>query len=73
MSKKLGASQTLAASELGSEVMTLLRPSQDASIRETRFWIVDEDTHAIIEYGEAGDGWLAVLEGSPEIEIRWRG
>jgi hypothetical protein len=53
--------------------MTLLRPSQDASIRETRFWIVDEDTHAIIEYGEAGDGWLAVLEGSPEIEIRWRG
>lgn len=61
---------TIAASELGGEVVTLLRPNQDASISETRVWIIDEDTHAIIEHGEAGDGWLAVLERSPEIEIR---
>ena len=32
---------TIFASELGGEVVTLLRPNEDRSISETRVWIVD--------------------------------
>ncbi len=60
----------LAASELGGEVVTLLRPNEDTSISETRVWIVDTGTFEMIEHGEAEMGWLKVLKHSPNIEIR---
>ena len=61
---------TIFASELGGEVVTLLRPSEDRSISETRVWIVDTGNFEMIEHGEAGVGWLELLKHSPSIQIR---
>ena len=61
---------TIFASELGGEVVTLLRPNEDRSISETRVWIVDTGTFEMIEHGEAGVGWLKLLKHSPNIQIR---
>ena len=61
---------TIFASELGGEVVTLLRPNEDRSISETRVWIVDTGTFEMIEHGEPGMGWLKFLQHSPSIQIR---
>ena len=61
---------TLTASELGGEVVTLLRPNADTSVSETRVWIVDTGNFEMIEHGEAGVGWLKLLKHSPNIQIR---
>ena len=61
---------TLTASELGGEVVTLLRPNADTSVSETRVWIVDTGHFEMIEHGEAGVGWLKLLKHSPNILIR---
>ena len=61
---------TLTASELGGEVVTLLRPHADTSVSETRVWIVDTGNFEMIEHGEAGVGWLKLLKHSPNIQIR---
>ena len=61
---------TIFASELGGEVVTLLRPNEDRSISETRVWIVDTGNFEMIEHGEAGVDWLKLLKHSPNIQIR---
>ena len=40
------------ASELGGEVVTLIRPEPDGSTKEVRVWIVDADDQSWIEHGD---------------------
>lgn len=57
------------ASELGGEVVTLLRPEQDGSIKEVRIWIVDADDNSWIEHGDSESFWINQLTDKPEISL----
>ena len=59
----------LAASELGGEVVTLLRPSVDGGFDEVRVWIVDDGDVTLIEHGSQGDGWLEALQAPGPISL----
>ena len=55
------------ASELGGEVVTLIRPEPDGSTKEVRVWIVDADNLSWIEHGDSESYWIKQLTEKPEI------
>jgi hypothetical protein len=59
----------LAASELGGEVVTLLRPNVEGGFDEVRVWIVDDGDVTLIEHGSRGDEWLDDLKASGPISL----
>ena len=59
----------LAASELGGEVVTLLRPNLEGGYDEVRVWIVDDDAVTLIEHGSQGDTWLEGLQAPSPIAL----
>ena len=59
----------LAASELGGEVVTLLRPNVEGGFDEVRVWIVDDGDVTLIEHGSQGDEWLEGLKASGPISL----
>ncbi len=58
-----------AASELGGEVVTLLRPNAEGGIDEVRVWVVDTPESVLIEHGSQGDWWLTQLPENPNISL----
>ena len=48
----------MGASELGGEVVTLIRPEPDGSTSEIRLWIVDADGQSWIEHGDGEAFWI---------------
>lgn len=59
----------LAASEMGGEVVTLLRPSVEGGFDEVRVWIVDDGDVTLIEHGGEGDRWLEGLRAAGPISL----
>ena len=59
----------LAASEMGGEVVTLLRPSVEGGFDEVRVWIVDDGDVTLIEHGGEGDRWLEGLKAAGPISL----
>ena len=59
----------MGASELGGEVVTLIRPEPDGSTSEIRLWIVDADGHSWIEHGDGEAFWINRLTHRPEISL----
>ena len=57
----------LSASELGGEVVTLIRPEPDGSTKEVRVWIVDAENLSWIEHGDSESYWIKQLTEKPEI------
>ena len=57
------------ASELGGEVVTLIRPEPDGSTKEVRVWIVDADDQSWIEHGDSESYWINQLTEGSEISI----
>ncbi|MFL2705724.1 MAG: hypothetical protein ACJ0GU_05035 [Gammaproteobacteria bacterium] len=55
-------------SELGGEVVTLIRPEQDGNSK-IRIWIVDQDQSSWIEHGDEESFWIKHLEKDDEIVI----
>jgi hypothetical protein len=62
-----------AASELGGEVVTLLRPSADGDFDEVRIWFTEADSDAFIEHGSDGDWWLERLKAGGLLSLRRAG
>lgn len=62
-----------AASELGGEVVTLVKQTSAGHYSNVRVWIVDRDDNAWIEHGEQGDFWLDQLVQRPELQVVRRG
>ena len=60
---------TLGLSELGSEVVTLVRPEVDGSNKNIRVWIVDADNKSWIEHGDSESYWIKQLSNDSEILI----
>jgi len=58
-----------AASEMGSEVVTVTTWEADGSPVETRLWVVDDDGHAWLRAGVPTSGWLQRIEGNPKIRV----
>ena len=52
---------TLGLSELGGEVVTLVRPEVDGSNKNIRVWIVDADNKSWIEHGDSESYWIRGL------------
>ena len=60
------------ASELGGEVVTLVKQTSAGDYSNVRVWIVDRDDDAWIEHGEQGDFWLEQLFERPQLQlVRW--
>ena len=57
------------ASELGGEVITLIRPEPDGSTKEVRVWIVDADDQSWIEHGDSESYWINQLTERSEISL----
>ena len=57
------------ASELGGEVVTLIRPEPDGSTKEVRVWIVDADDQSWIEHGDRDSYWINQLAEKSEISL----
>jgi hypothetical protein len=62
-----------AASELGGEVVTLVKQTSTGDYSNVRVWIVDRDDYAWIEHGEQGDFWLEQLVERPQLQLVRRG
>ena len=60
---------TLGLSELGSEVVTLVRPEVDGSNKNIRVWIVDADNKSWIEHGDSESYWIKQLTNDSELLI----
>ena len=60
---------TLGLSELGSEVVTLVRPEVDGSNKNIRVWIVDADNKSWIEHGDSESYWIKQLSNDSELLI----
>ena len=56
-------------SELGGEVVTLIRPEPDGSTKEVRVWIVDADDQSWIEHGDRESFWINQLTNQSEISL----
>ena len=56
-------------SELGGEVVTLVRPEADGSNKNIRVWIVDSDNQSWIEHGDRKSYWIKQLNNNPELSI----
>ena len=57
------------ASEMGGEVVTLLRPEPDGNTKAVRIWIVDSDTVSLIEHGDSKSFWINHLGEKPKISL----
>jgi hypothetical protein len=58
-----------AASELGGEVVTLLRPNAEGNVDEVRIWFTGDDNDAFIEHGGDGDWWLEGLKAGEPLSL----
>ncbi|MDG2061293.1 MAG: hypothetical protein P8J93_05720 [SAR86 cluster bacterium] len=56
-------------SELGGEVITLIRPEADGSNKNIRVWVVDSDNQSWIEHGDSKTYWIQQLNSDPELSI----
>ncbi|MDG2333938.1 MAG: hypothetical protein P8Q97_06900 [Myxococcota bacterium] len=56
-------------SEVGGEVVTLLRPESDGSHSNVRIWVVDDGDVSWIEHGEPDSYWLGQLEQIPQLTL----
>jgi len=56
-------------SELGGEVVILVRPEADQSNKNIRVWIVDADNKSWIEHGDSESYWIQGLIDDSEIFI----
>ena len=60
---------TFGLSELGGEVVTLVRPEVDESNKNIRVWIVDADNKSWIEHGDSESYWIKQLTNDSELLI----
>ena len=60
---------TFGLSELGGEVVTLVRPEIDESNKNIRVWIVDADNKSWIEHGDSESYWIKQLTNDSELLI----
>ena len=60
---------TFGLSELGGEVVTLVRPEVDGSNKNIRVWIVDADNKSWIEHGDSESYWIKQLTNDSELLI----
>ena len=60
---------TFGLSELGGEVVTLVRPEVDESNKNIRVWIVDADNKSWIEHGDSEAYWIKQLTNDSELLI----
>ena len=56
-------------SELGGEVVILVRPEADQSNKNIRVWIVDADNKSWIEHGDSESYWIQGLVNDSGIFI----
>ena len=56
-------------SELGGEVVILVRPEADQSNKNIRVWIVDADNKSWIEHGDSESYWIKQLSNNSELLI----
>ena len=63
------ASLNLAASELGGEVVQLIRNDPEGSTKNIRVWIVDARGQAWIEHGDTDSYWIKRLSSEPEVSL----
>ena len=61
------------ASEFGGEVVTLDRPEANGELSQVRIWIVDQDSSAWIEHGDAESFWITNLAQSPSVVLNRNG
>ena len=55
--------------EMGGEVVTLIKPTDDNKTSSARIWIVDDGEHAWIEHGEPSSFWIRQLAANPEVNL----
>ena len=60
---------TFSLSELGGEVVTLVRPEVDESNKNIRVWMVDADNKSWIEHGDSESYWIKQLTNDSELLI----
>ena len=60
---------TFGLSELGGEVVTLVRPEVDESNKNIRVWMVDADNKSWIEHGDSESYWIKQLSNDSELLI----
>ena len=60
-------------SELGGEVVILVRPEADQSNKNIRVWIVDADNKSWIEHGDSESYWIKQLSNNSELLIIRKG
>ena len=60
---------TFGLSELGGEVVTLVRPEVDESNKNIRVWMVDADNKSWIEHGDSESYWIKQLTNDSELLI----
>ena len=58
-----------AASELGGEVVQLIRHDPEGSTKSIRVWIVDARDQAWIEHGDTDSYWIKRLSSEPEVSL----
>ena len=58
-----------AASELGGEVVQLVRNDSEESTTSIRVWIVDARDQAWIEHGDTNSFWIKRLSSEPEVSL----
>ncbi len=58
-----------AASELGGEVVQLIRNDSKGSTTSIRVWIVDARDQAWIEHGDTNSFWIKRLSSEPEVSL----
>ncbi len=58
-----------AASELGGEVIQLVRNDSEESTTSIRVWIVDARDQAWIEHGDTNSFWIKRLSSEPEVSL----
>ena len=57
------------ASELGGEVVTLIRAEPDGRSKEVRVWIVDAKEQSWIEHGDRQSYWINQLTEKSEVSL----
>ena len=62
-------SLNFAASELGGEVVQLIRNVPEGSTKSIRVWIVDARDQAWIEHGDTDSYWINRLSREPEVSL----
>ena len=62
-------SLNFAASELGGEVVQLIRHDPEGSTKNIRVWIVDARDQAWIEHGDTNSFWVKRLSSEPEVSL----